>query len=144
MKRAIMALFLIFALSAIVCARQVQIRHKDSSGEFQTFWTEFREAVLRGDKAAVRSMTKFPFKTRSVLDSDPVKTYDQASFNGIYEKLLAQDAGLNPEPEAMRHLIERTKAGKGFGDGVEMARVGNFVFQKIADRWRFTQAYMEE
>jgi hypothetical protein len=144
MKRAIVALFLIFALPAMACSRQVQIKRKDLSGEFQTFWTGFREAVLRGDKAAVESMTQFPFKTRGILDSDPVKTYDQASFDGIYEKLLAQDTGLSPEPETMRHLIERTKAGKGSGDGDEMARVGNFVFQKIADRWCFTQAYMEE
>lgn len=140
----IVVFFLVLALTCVSCAQQPD--NESPVESFKKFWSEFREAVLAGDTDKIASMARFPFMTRGILDSDPIKTHDRISFLSIIDHLLDQDPGLSREPETMRSLIERTKivTSKHLGNGGKTARVGVFVFQKIERNWQFTQAYIEE
>jgi hypothetical protein len=113
--------------------------------EFQSFWTEFRQAIMANDKEKVASMTRFPFKTRGTMDSDPVKKRAKESFLNILDKLLQTDPGLSAEPGTMRQLIERqaTVTSKEVTTQ-NFARVGDFVFEKAQGKWLFTMAFWDE
>ena len=114
--------------------------------DFQSFWSVFREAVLAGNKSRVADLTQFPFQTRGILDSDPIRNHDRIMFVRLFDRLLAQDPGLSPQSETMRALVKRTKTvnGKVLNDGGATARIGTFVFQRNHGEWYFTLAYIEE
>ncbi len=113
--------------------------------EFQGFWSEFRAAVLTNDKEKVASMTRFPFKTRGIDDSDPVTKHSKDSFLKLWDKLLAQDPGLAQEPDTMWHFIEQKTVvtNKDFGAGSSDTRIANFKFEKVQGKWLFTFAYLD-
>lgn len=54
-----------------------------------------------------------------------------------------QDTGLKKEPEPMRDLIQRTEL-KPVEKQKDMERIGNFVFQRVNNRWLFVMAYLDE
>jgi hypothetical protein len=119
-----------------------QSEGKRAAGDdFQKYWSDFRAAAVSKDVDKVAALTRFPFKTKGILDSDPQKTYDAAGFRKLFPKLLEQDTGLRPEPEPMLRYIERTTAPAAKGDS---ARVGQFVFEKAQGKWQFALAYVEE
>jgi hypothetical protein len=113
---------------------------------FDRFWTAFRQAVIAGDKNRIVSMTYFPFETRGTSDDDPVRTHDRASFLGILDRLLADDAGMQATPEPMRRYVERmtTLTDRNHEPGATEAGVGNFRFRLVGGRWLFTRAYMDD
>lgn len=117
----------------------------DDRSSFATFWPRFRDAVVAGDTAALGALTAFPFRTRGPMDHDPVRTHDRAAFAALLPVLLERDPGLSLEPTTMRALVARTTAvgeGEMAGDGT--ARVGDFVFERGADGWRFAMSYVDE
>ena len=113
---------------------------------FHEFWGHFKSVVLAGNKEQVAAVTFFPFKTRGMLDSDPVRLHDRRSFDELFDRLLAQDSGLKKEPEPMRDLIQRTdfSQAKPVKKHNSRERIGNFVFQRVDNRWRFVMAYLDE
>ena len=144
-KRIAAGVALLALLVPISCA---QSPTKRSSGEeFQKFWSDFRAAALAKDTEKIVSMTNFPFKTKGILDSDPVAAHDASSFGKLLPKLLQQDVGKSREPEPMLRFMERKAnvTAKDLGQpGANNVRVGQFVFQKVQGRWLFAQAYVEE
>ena len=138
-------LFLSMVLAANACAQQTATQAAVT--DFQKFWSEFRTAVLAKDKAKVVSMTQFPLTTRGTRDSDPVIAHNKESFTKIWDKLLVQDPGLSPEPDTMQHMIEKkttiTSKDVTMSGNAQSARVGNFVFRKVKDKWFLTHAYHE-
>ena len=143
MERFVGVLLLTLMLPA--CLAQPPAR-KNAGEDFQGFWSGFRAAALAGDQQKVAAMTQFPFKTRGVMDSDPVVSHDRAGFLKLWDKLLEQDPGLKPEPETMRQFIQRKTqiVAADLGRTGSTARIASFVFQKVNDRWLFTMAYVEE
>ena len=61
---------LIFLL-AIAPAGSAEL--KPEARSFAEFWTQFKAAVLTGDKAAIAGMTKFPFGDNQLTKADFVK-----------------------------------------------------------------------
>jgi hypothetical protein len=114
--------------------------------DFHDFWNHFRNSVLDGNKEQVAALTLFPFKTRGMLDSDPIRLHDRSSFKGLFEKLVTQDTGLRKEPEPMRDLIQRTDFinATRAKNTTSTERVGNFVFERVNNRWLFVMAYLDE
>jgi hypothetical protein len=116
--------------------------------EFQKFWSEFRTAALVNDKAKIASMAQFPFRTRGTDDSDPIMKHNKKAFFRIWDRLLAQDPGLSPEPDTTRRLLERktsiTSQDVTISGKRSSARVGNLVFTKVQGKWLFTFAYLDE
>lgn len=119
---------------------------KNAEEGFEGFWNGFRAAVLADDPQKVAAMTQFPFKTRGVMDSDPVASHERAGFLKLWDKLLAQDPGLKREPETMRQFIQRKTqiVATDLERTGSAARIASFVFEKVNDRWLFTMAYVEE
>lgn len=117
-----------------------------TASDFSEFWTAFRAAALANDKEKVASMTKFPFPVHGTLDSSPSKSYDKAGFLKLFDTLMQQDPGLNPEPDTMRHYLERhpRPAEKDVRPGGTSARAANFEFQNVGGKWMFTTAYVED
>lgn len=138
-------LFLL-ALSLISHADAREGEVGDQPQAFHEFWGHFKSGVLAGNKEQVAAVTFFPFKTRGMLDSDPVRLHDRRSFDELFDRLLAQDSGLKKEPEPMRDLIQRTDFSqvKPVKKHNSRERIGNFVFQRIDNRWRFVMAYLDE
>ena len=139
------AIILLLALSP-GCLFAGQTGAETATKDFQSFWTEFRQAIKANDKDKVASMTRFPFKTRGQTDSDPVKSHTKESFMKIWDKILEADPGLSPETDTMRRYVERkaTITSKDLGSGKGSARVGTFVFEKVQGKWLFTMAYLDE
>jgi hypothetical protein len=113
--------------------------------DFLSFWREFRAAVLAPDTTKIDTLTRFPFRTRGPLDSDPVQSHTREQFRPLWPKLLASDPGLKPQPETMRQLIQRTErpGAQDWKPGAPKARIGNFVFEQANGKWLFTFAYTE-
>jgi hypothetical protein len=142
--KTLLTIVLLFALSlggSFAGSTQDETAAKD----FQAFWTEFRQAVMANDKEKLASMTRFPFKTRGTMDSDPVKKHAKEAFLNILDKLLRSDPGLSAEPETMRQLIERqTTVTSKEAPTKSSARIGDFVFEKAQGKWLFTMAFWDE
>lgn len=138
-------LFLL-ALSLIPQAHAREGEVGNQPQAFHEFWGHFKSGVLAGNKEQVAAVTCFPFKTRGMLDSNPVRLHDRRSFDDLFDRLLAQDSGLKKEPEPMRDLIQRTDFSqvKPVKKHNSRERIGNFVFQRLDNRWRFVMAYLDE
>ena len=65
---------LIFLL-AIAPAGSAEI--KPEARSFAEFWTQFKAAVVKGDKAVIAGMTKFPFADKLQTKADFVKQCDE-------------------------------------------------------------------
>jgi hypothetical protein len=46
---------------------------KPDAGSFAAFWSQFKDAVLKGDKEAIAGMTKFPFSDNQLTKANFVK-----------------------------------------------------------------------
>jgi hypothetical protein len=76
-RLAVLSIVLLLGLGGVM---QVSSQSK-SDPEFKTFWTKFKAAVARNDKAAVAELTKLPF----MLDS---KYLDRVAFIKQYSSLF--------------------------------------------------------
>jgi hypothetical protein len=112
--------------------------------QLQSFWSEFRSAVLSNDQHKIIQMTRFPFRTRGTLDTDPTKAYDRKAFAAIFNQLLDEDAGTGPNPKPMRDLVRETPVVnvRMLGDCGHAAHIGSFEFRSIDGRWKFTHAWL--
>lgn len=113
------------------------------------FWTQFRQAVIDNDKAAVADMARFPFPVRGADDSDPVKSLDRIGFLNIYERLVAQivyfPSGGQIISRSMRELIHDAAAPPAADpENGDSMRFHQFEFERIDGRWRLVIAYLEE
>jgi hypothetical protein len=81
------------------------------SSDFQTFWGQFREAVLTNDTSKIISWTKLPIEAKGVLDSDPIIKYGQNEFTRIFKDFLKQPTGTNISDlnESQIDLIKTTE-----------------------------------
>ena len=114
--------------------------------EFQQFWDRFRPAAVAGRCEDVVAMTRFPFKTRGQVDSDPVLQHDREKFLRLCPSLLESDPGVPRTPQTMKAFMERrpTVTAKDFAGSAEKVWIGNFVFTKSGKEWKFSFAYTEE
>ncbi|MDM8564214.1 hypothetical protein QUF74_01015 [Candidatus Halobeggiatoa sp. HSG11] len=118
----------------------------------QIFWKEFRAAVLDilSDKgklnkdATVIAMTKFPFKTRGDLDSDPERSYDKEAFLKLFKTIFNQ-YDRRAQKIISEVMKERPSLIAKNVHGSKMFRIENLVFKEQDDgKWLFTFAYVLE
>jgi hypothetical protein len=141
MSRILLSIFLYSAFVYYASAQQEE-------GSFQNFWSDFRSAVISGDKERISSLTKFPFEVRGPNDSDPVIRHNRSSFMKIYDRLLTQQVysfdGAQVNPKPMREIIEsKTRIAKSDILAEDFVRIEKFTFAKVKDRWLFIRAYIE-
>ena len=91
--------------------------------EFKTFWTRFKAAVARNDKAAVADMTRLPF----MLDN---KDLDRAGFIKQYSSLFTPK---------MRRCFARARPSRD-QDAMEIfCGQQIFLFAKVDGVYKFTE-----
>ena len=114
--------------------------------DFSTFWNAFRTAALADMVDQVASMTRFPLEVRGPDDTDPVVTRTQDSFAGLLVHVMSQDSGVRAEAETVRQFLERTHdlAEPHLEPDGRAARVGDFVFERVGDRWMLVRVYLAE
>jgi len=116
---------------------------------FGAFWRAFQQAVRSNDIGAINGMTRFPLPVHGQTDADRVRRVNEKQTAAQLPKWLAQDSGLSEQPETMRALILRMDAAgivsRGPNRGVteRSVRLGSFLFEREADRWRLTRVYEE-
>jgi hypothetical protein len=114
--------------------------------DFPTFWHAFRTAALGDQIDQVASMTRFPLEVRGPDDADPVVSENRDAFGRVLEQVMNQDSGVRAERETVRQYLQRTEdTGEGHvePDG-RAARVGDFVFERVADRWMLVRVYLAD
>lgn len=117
---------------------------------FHIFWTQFRQAVIRNDQAAILRMTRFPFRTRGEMDSMPVLMHNRAALQKMWPALLKQLSGrsVSETQKTMILRLAKIPVQDGRSPGVstdgKTARVGNFEFERTAQGWKFVFAYTSE
>lgn len=72
--KSLLSTTLIFLL-AIAPAGSAEI--KPEARSFAGFWIQFQAAVVKGDKAAIAGMTKFPFATEKQTKAEFLKQCDE-------------------------------------------------------------------
>lgn len=115
----------------------------------ETYWSQFRQAVLDGNSEKVASMTRFPLWVRGPDDSDPVMYYDKKSFPQIFTRLLNQEVlYLSAGEVRSKTMLQVVKDKKQIAASDYLTdtviNVGQFEFERIKGRWLFTRAYLEK
>ncbi|MCK5219409.1 hypothetical protein KAR10_07805 [bacterium] len=113
---------------------------------FQTYWDQFRSAVINGEMTKVVALTKFPFEAHGALDFCPVYKYDEKDFLKIYDKLMkTEEFCLNEkEPLTMFEFIKKKKEIVAKDIGEYTAHIGGFGFRKTAGVWLFIRACLDD
>lgn len=119
--------------------------NKDNS--FQSFWTEFRAAVIQNDYATLEKFTKFPLEVRGVHDSMPVEYFKRDAFKEIFNRLMEQKIYPVHDEDfvltSMKTIVKNTELAPEDKNEKEY-RIEQLVFEYIDGQWFFTNAYLEE
>ncbi len=133
----------IFAFACLsICGAGCRDEKPIRAPDFQTFWSEFRAAVVRDDRLAISELTRFPFEARGSLDDAPKARWERSHFLEQIEPLMLQDAGMSTEAETMRAYVARVHPPVDTGGA--SVHIGDFLFQRIEGEWRWIGAYVQE
>ena len=102
---------------------------------FQSFYTKFRAAVLRGDKKAVASMTSFPFPYGWDAGDEGTYTHKQflAKYNDMFRGTRKLFSRSNPSFTVDGNSISITN----------MADASGYIFEKKGHSYYFTSFVVE-
>lgn len=121
--------------------------------EFAAFWTSFRNAVLAGDFATLKTRTVFPLQTRGPMDNQPIVTYGEGEFEKLFNLFLDSPTGLSTDfSETNRSYIRANPEIKFTADGRvptmqkdgKTAAVTSMEFKLYADGWKLVFLYLED
>ena len=115
---------------------------------FQSFWNEFRIAVIKEDYATLEKFTKFPLKIRGPDDSMPTEYFRKDDFKDIFDRIMQQKTYLPNDEDSliktsMKEIVDNTLLISDMKNG-EQYQIEQLVFEYINGQWFFTNAYLEE
>ena len=125
---------------------------KEEQLSFPEFWIIFRKAIIENDQEKILKNTNFPFETRGTFDSDPIVRYDKTKFFIVLKIFLERWGGNSIEVyENQLDILKRisdvqihSKEQKDYVIQDNYARVGDFEFRKIKEKWFFAFAYLDD
>jgi hypothetical protein len=120
---------------------QTQMIIKD---DFQSFWVEFRDAIISMDYIKLIEMTNFPLKSHGKRDSDPQFFIFQDRFYYFFRTCLNEDTGKTMDGETNLDFIKRTsklEEGEYYTKDENWCKVMAMEFKKINDSWKLTLIY---
>lgn len=112
--------------------------------DFQSFWIDFRNAVITMDYVKLLGMTNFPLKSHGITDEDPQFLIYRDRFYNFFRTCLNEDTGLTTKGKSNLDFIARTttlKEGTCYTKTENWCRVGAMEFRKINDSWKLTRIY---
>jgi hypothetical protein len=154
MRKTIYLLLVLLALSCITATKnQGKSNISDNSknqaqmitnDDFQSFWIDFRNAIISLDYIKLMEMTSFPLKSHGKRDVDPQFLIYEDRFYYFFKTCLNEDTGRTTDGETNLDFIKRTsklEEGKYYTKDENWCRVMAMEFQKINDSWKLTLIY---
>ncbi len=128
--------FLLFAVNGSETANaQKKQRLNSTPKAFQIFYAKFRNAVVKGDKNRVASLTQFSFKY--AFDAGDEGTFSKAQFIEKFDNIF----GVERKIFARKNPIFYSEAGTyNLTDNDDAS---HFIFEKKGASYKFT-AYLAE
>jgi hypothetical protein len=141
--RSLISPFVLICLLPMLAACSAETQEKPQP-DFQTYWSNFRSAVLANRKEDVASMTRFPFVEKGMVPGIEAVSHSRESFLALWDKLMNQDSGA--PSQSMRQLIEVTKTvnPRNVAPSGRTAQIGMFEFEKTEKGWRLTGAFLSD
>ena len=119
MRRLLPSILTLLMLSAVVS--DVRSQQDKSTQPFAAFWAQFKAALVKNDKEAVASMTKFPFYWGEELTrGEFIKKYIEI-FDRKVQRCFAK----------AKPIKDRESYSVFCGESI-------YVFEKIEGKYRFT------
>lgn len=129
------AAVLLLVLSAATVMAQSGVRIEKTPKAFQTFFSKFKTAVRKKQKAAVASMTEFPFDYG--FDAGDEGKYTRTQFIKNFTNIFGSD-----EPLFDAKNIEfRCDARECVLD--DMSHASHFIFKKRGKSYKFASYFSE-
>jgi hypothetical protein len=154
MRKTIKLLLVLLALSCMNATRnQGKSNNPDNSknqahmiakDDFQSFWIDFRKAIISLDYIKLMEMTSFPLKSHGKRDVDPQILIYKDRFYYFFKTCLNEDTGRAMDGETNLDFIKRTfklEEGEYYTKDENWRKVMAMEFQKINDRWKLTLIY---
>ena len=115
-----------------------------TNDDFQSFWIEFRNAIISLDYIKLIEMTNFPLKSHGKRDEDPQFLIYKDRFYYFLKVCLNEDTGRTIDGETNLDFIKRTsklEEGIYFTKLEDCYRVSAMKFQRINNSWKLTRIY---
>lgn len=115
-----------------------------TNDDIQSFWVEFRNAIISLDYIKLMGMTNFPLKCHGKRDVDPQFLIYKDRFYYFFKTCLNEDTGRTMDGETNLDFIKRTSKlveGEFYIRDENWCRVMAMEFQKINDNWKLTLIY---
>ena len=112
--------------------------------DFQSFWIDFRRAIISLDYIKLIEMTNFPLKGHGKRDEDPQFLIYKDRFYYFLKVCLNEDSGMTMDGESNLDFIKRTsklEEGLYFTKLENWCRVSAMEFQRINNSWKLTRIY---
>jgi hypothetical protein len=112
--------------------------------EFQSFWIDFRGAIISLDYIKLIEMTNFPLISHDKRDEDPQFLIYKDRFYYFLKVFLNEDTGMTTDGETNLDFIKRTsklEEGIYFTKLENWCRVAAMEFQRINNSWKLTRIY---
>ena len=133
----------LFICTAMACSAQ------EATPSAQSFWKEFRQAIIANDNQKLAAMTQFPLELRGVVDGIPAKYYTQDQFKSIFLQVLDQPVVTLDGDNIITHttrdtLISTNTISESDMMTKESFRVDQLSFELKNKRWKLVTVYLEE
>ena len=112
-----------------------------TNDDFQSFWIDFRNAIISLDYVKLIEMTNFPLKCHGNRDIDPQFLIYEDRFYYFFKTCLNEDSGKTMGGETNLDIIKRIsilEEGIYYTKSENWCRVTAMEFQKINDSWKLT------
>ena len=153
MKKTVLLLFALFTLSCNNASKESQktidsfTKSQDKiekPDDFQSYWIEFREAIIKSDSLKLLELTEFPLNSHGVMDEDPQILINKDNFYYFLKVCLNEDTGMSISSETMLDYIIKTttlEEGRLYSKVDDWCRVSSMEFKLINNKWKLTLIY---
>lgn len=134
----LLSILLAGALASLVpeeAFSQTRRRLSSTDKAFQVFFVKFRTAVVRKNKSAVASLTKFPFKYG--FDAGDEGTFSRSQFISRFNDIFGGQERVFRLKDPMFH------ASSGRYELVNEDDASHFIFRKVGGSYRFVSFLSE-
>ncbi len=136
MKKNFILLVVVLALTAVTAAAQ-ENKLNSAPASFRAFFSNFKRAVVKGDKHAVADLTRFPFK--AVFDAGDEADMTKAQFIKRFRDVFSVDAGEYLTDE----YLTFSRGNNGSYNVSNGSDASHMIFVKLKNTYRFTAMYSE-
>lgn len=107
---------------------------------FESFWTEFRNAILDTDTNYLKKHTRFPLNVWGNLDMSPKYSIGEDLFNDIFTLFLNTNHSVNKD-----EIIKTVDANElpRYNPSATDQYVSDLYFEWINNEWKLTVLYMD-